>query len=785
MMYDLNIAQGGPILRDKLWFFGSFRNWQIDKKVTNSFAANPDGVAPRFFDPAPERLDGQDGRPAVPGIDDNTITSGLLRLTYQPTPNNKLSAHLDRVFKDRYHVHDANADVATSSRWHGSPIYYTSSAKWTSTLSNRMLLEVGYSGNIENWSQNDAPIGPPTGPANALTQDLPPNFMPCFETPCFSADPNQLPGTMHPWYQQTMRNDIETGYRDRYHWGTEQWRVARNNWNASLSYITGSHNIKGGIMNGFGPYQTWFDGNGHFQRQRYRLGVPEDVRVSNKTVNRGYDITRDLGIYIQDTWTLDRLTLNLGLRWEQQLTNIDPTVRGDTRFVSARSFDQQKNAPNWKDTAPRLGLAYDLFGDASTAVKVSWGRYNAANTTTYASFFHPAEIQYEYRDWFDCALNPADPDSGCATAANLSAAGLDPTVFMSTNGDDYVQDWEIGVSNRADFGGTASRPIEDPNGVERTWVGVLNVGFEREIRQGLSMMFNWYRRDTHDSVITVNRALSFDDYTLFNITNPCFSDPNPGFIGCSSRGIAAREILPVYALNDDKRGVEDLMVMNTPGGDDGTFSEVYNGFEFSSNWRMPGGGTIFGGYTFERNIFTRCDLPDDPNRQLFCDGNENPVPFLHEFKVSGAFPLPAGFQVSGSAQFYPAQEAVAGGTQDQWGGTHRGGELTGARPWNGNINYVVPQSEFEANGLTRVNSFQLPLMPPGALFYDRLTQVDLSVRKRFNMPNGMRWDLLFDIYNIINAQPILNGTNTYGAALGRATSTIQGRFLQIASHVYW
>ncbi len=256
--------------------------------------------------------------------------------------------------------------------------------------------------------------------------------------------------------------------------------------------------------------------------------------------------------------------------------------------------------PDWKDAAPRLGAAYDLFGDATTALRVSWGRYNAANTYTYAEWFHPGGRQSDRRDWRDCALAPsihADGVIRCATPDELAAIGFDPEIAFGarggthvggprgdygTNGDDYVQDWEIGL-------------------------------------------------------------------------------------------------------------------------------------------------------------------------------------------------------------FYPAQEAVAGGSL-AWGGTHQGGALEGARAYNGNIDYIVPSSVFADQGQVRTQSFSVPLMPPGALFYDRLTQVDLSVRRTFALANGMRWELQADIYNLIDAQPILNGNNAFGtngASLGSASSTIQGRFLQVGSHIHW
>ena len=539
MMYDMNLVHGGPLVRDKLWYFGSVRNFQIDKKVTNSFwRFDPNGsipqdwyfASPRWFDPDPQKLDGTNGTERFPGVDENTISSGLLRLTYQASQNNKFSAHIDRVFKERYANHGSDDDIATAGRWQGSPIYYTGSAKWTSTISSRLLLEAGGS------TANEHTVGP-----------------------------------------------------------------------------------EGTVWNG------------------------------------------------------------------------------------------------------------------------------------------------------------------------------------GSNGDGFAQDWEIGPPLRANFGGLASRPVEHSDGVARNWVGVLNVGVQRELFDGFSASFNWYRRDTYDSVLRVNRALGFDDYTGFLLNNPCAANASPGFLSCTQSGGQVPAQISVFNLNPEAAGIaDDWVVQNTPTGED--FSEVYNGFETGFNARLGNGSTIFGGWVMERNVFIRCDIPHDPNRLLFCDprGRNDmvggvpitqpayPIPFLQEFKISGTFPLPGNFWISGSAQFYPAQEAVAGGSQDQWGGTHRGGELSGARPYSGNINYnVTPANVMDNLGIARTEGISVPLLPAGQLFYDRLTQIDVSVRRTFTLGNGMRLDLQADMFNIINYQPILNGTNTYGGSLGRASSTIQGRFVQFATNIHW
>ena len=160
-VYDLNVAHGGSLIRDRFWFFGSARRLSINGPVTDSYYKNEQGTAPRYMANA-KYPDGTAG--LLPGINDDRITSGLLRLTYQTTQNNKFSAYIDRIIKQRFHDYDARADVATASRHHGSPLYYIGAAKWTSTLSSRLLLEAGYSTNVANWSNVDQEADAPNGP---------------------------------------------------------------------------------------------------------------------------------------------------------------------------------------------------------------------------------------------------------------------------------------------------------------------------------------------------------------------------------------------------------------------------------------------------------------------------------------------------------------------------------------------------------------------------------------------------------------------------------------------
>ena len=85
--------------------------------------------------------------------------------------------------------------------------------------------------------------------------------------------------------------------------------------------------------------------------------------------------TFDLGVFVQDRWTLKRLTLNYGLRFERLNGWVPAQHVPASRFLPARDFAPVNDIPDWTDLNPRLGVSYDLFGNGRTAIRASLGRY--------------------------------------------------------------------------------------------------------------------------------------------------------------------------------------------------------------------------------------------------------------------------------------------------------------------------------------------------------------------------------------------------------------------------
>jgi hypothetical protein len=127
--------------------------------------------------------------------------------------------------------------------------------------------------------------------------------------------------------------------------------------------VTGAHSFKTGLQWSFGDSQIDREFNGDLL-QRYRNGVPADVIVYNTPVVAKEHLNADMGIYAQDSWRIDRLTLNMGVRFEYFNAAISEQTAGAGRFApTVRSRcptcrTGSTSRPGW--------AAYDL-GDADGA----------------------------------------------------------------------------------------------------------------------------------------------------------------------------------------------------------------------------------------------------------------------------------------------------------------------------------------------------------------------------------------------------------------------------------
>jgi len=168
--------------------------------------------------------------------------------------------------------------------------------------------------------------------------------------------------------------------------------------------------------------------------------------------------------------------------------------------------------------------------------------------------------------------------------------------------------------------------------------------------------------------------------------------------------------------------------------------------------RLPKGASVFGGWWSDKDITVACD-GDNPNTFLYCDQSALAIPYVNNFKLAGAVPLPYDIQLGTCLQSYA------------------GAPLT--------VSWVVPTNLFPGG---RNASVTLPLIAPGAKYLKRWTQVDLSVRKGFTI-NNQRLEGSLDMFNALNSNVVLAQNQSFGATLDQPTQILQPRLLRVS--VQW
>jgi hypothetical protein len=611
-IFDVNLSIGGPIKRDRLWFFASHRSVGNDNIVANSFY--PDGS---------------------PGIYDQVVRNYTVRLTWQINPRNKLTVYDDYQTKYVGHLFTSGQDVLLASARRPPVLKYTDAIKWTSTPTNKLVYDAGFGTSV-----------------NAYREGYQPGILRTPFTP--------------EWYANASRADIVRNTLDLAappELGTYNFRYMLI---STLAYVTGSHALKTGVQWHFG--QNWInrDANGDLT-VRFRDGVPDSVIVYN-TPTRLYDtMNADLGVYLQDSWTLKRLTINPGLRWEYFNSAIRAKAVEAGRFVPARSFGEVDDVPNWSNLAPRFSMVYDLTGDAKTALKGSINRYHRNYTTDYANRYDPLALQSDTRNWSDCDYNP-----GTSTCSGRA---------LPTNGDGIAQDNEIGPSNNRNLGIVATRH-PDPN-IARPYDLEYSLAVMREVMRGVSVTGAWYRRETYHLEQQINTLVTVNDFSSFTTPNP----------------LGNGEVITIYNLNRAKQGQVDLL--DTTAADRSKARVSYNGLEVSFTARLPRGANLFGGWSADRLVNVTC-AGFDPNTFRFCDQSQLDMPFRSDFKLTGSVPIAKQIQIGLALQSYAGQPLA--------------------------VNWAVPANLFPGG---RTQAVTVNLIPPGTQYLDRWNELDLSFRKTF------------------------------------------------------
>ncbi len=696
-IYDTSFAFGGPLKKDSLWFWTAHRFWGYEQIRTNTFyEINPNDLV---FDPDRSK----------PGTETQKNGSLDLRLTWQMSPKNKISAYYNYAPRRTEHWTLVSTIQPDASQLQNLPVNHFETLTFRSTLTSQLLFEAGAGNMTEIWTRE--PVEDSTTSRGYPVTE-------------------QTTGINFRAYSATFSRNY----------------TSLRSYRSALSYVTGSHAFKVGFTLQEGPAITDVY-TSHDTSLTVRNGVPFQVTVRTTPYTARERLVADLGIYAQDAWTLKRLTANLGVRWDYLNNKVEAQTAAGGTWIGPRSFEALSNVPNYKDIAPRLGMAYDLFGNGKTALKATVSRYIVPSTVATAR-----------------ALNPFNTSVNTATRA-----------WTDANGDGVPQVAELGPLSNNAFGQLNVATRFDPDTIRgfgkrrNNWE--FSTSITQELMSRLSLDVAYYRRAQGNFQVTDNLDVAPSDFQSYCVTAP--RDPRLPDGG-------GQQICGLYDIVPAKFGVATNNVVTRVDKLGVKQEEVFDGVDVSFSARLGRGIFLNGGVATGRTRFNQCDAFVDTPAETFgltgatfsyCDFTSG---LLTQAKVNGSYTLPwQQIQIGGVLQNLPGQQILA-----QWNITQAEAAANLGRQLSGGAN----------------TSRVVPLIKPGTMFTPRRTQIDLRISKPFRRGGARRLQVMVDVFNLTNSNASVGATSnageppaslitTFGSAWLRPLNVLQARYIKFGAQL--
>ena len=334
--YDLNADLGGRILRDRLWFFVSGRRQEY-QKVALGYSAEPggDGIWGSGDD--------------LQGFASDSLTNYTSKLSAQLTSKQKASwmyhfdeKHTPEKGGSRFKPREATGDYRLPN--------YVYKWEWTYTPTNSTLVNafVGRS----YWNSREVPY-----------TDLPSSF-----------------DLVTQQWRGAIVNSIGIDSTPSGSFSS-RWQYAANLTHFRQALLGGDHEFKLGVE----LQRDWYNkfqelrgpgtgGTGNDYLLHFFNGEPQEVLLRNTPFDSRNNVDRQF-VFFRDNWQLsDRLTVNLGLRFERSLGYLPAQAKEAGPFSEAASFAYQE-IWDWTVVTPRTGVSYALTADKRTVLKATWGRF--------------------------------------------------------------------------------------------------------------------------------------------------------------------------------------------------------------------------------------------------------------------------------------------------------------------------------------------------------------------------------------------------------------------------
>ncbi len=668
---NLNLGVGGPIIRDRMWGHFSYLNQE------NSVAAPPAGS---FLDGTPFNT---------------SLVNYTGKATYQVNQANKFIAYLQHGTKEQPTRTD-------SSNRLGAPVHITADStvlqaspswvykgEWNGTMGQNTFLEVrggqfGYN---------------------------------------FGLDSN----TQATRYESLTSDEILGGGRD---W---ELRRRRNQFTGAVSYFKdnfagGSHNFKvgGEYMDEKGEtlWNSYYTDNViHFVNGSLQGPLAATTAAAVRLTNNSdsWSALATTSAFVTDTWSVKKLTLNLGLRFDRYRVYTPEQQLAAGRFVPVPlTFAAVDKIVGFNHIVPRLGATYDLMGDGKTVLKANWGRF----------YFNPGIALAD-------AVNP-----------NTGSQYAD-YAWNDLNNDRVYQVGEEGVLQTR-FGGVANASV-DPN-LRNSYNDEASFFVERAVITDLGVRAGFVYKKDNDGWQQNNANRPFSAYSIPTTV----ADPGPdGVYGNADDGAA------VAAFNLNNTTLPSNNVATNVDGYEGTFKtlEFSANKRYSSRWSMNASFSRtwtaqYGNLYFNNRFGTTVanfslfgSYPTNPNEKTFNEYTD------WNGKLSGTVDAGWGLRVT------PVLKVQSGAPYGRFF-TTRAGEL--------NYGTQIILAE-----------------PIGTRRQDTVTVLDFRVEKQMRFAQKARLGLFFDLFNAMNSNVNVNENWRSGAAFEKATTVLGPRIAKFGVKFDW
>ncbi len=349
-LQDFNVNAGGPVVKDRLWWFGSARNYTTIEATPGYTTVAGDGTLTNPFESNLK----------------NYTASGK----YQISKNNQLSAFW--TFNKKFQPHRGAGvtqpnPINTLKQQSPKNLF---NANWTSVMGQNTFLEVSSSYFHMHWPSDwsDEFYALPAAQQHSSSYNV--------TTGIYIDGPEPTGQRFRDGYRQQTNIGL-TRYIDGFLGANHQLKTGFENW-----YGWGSDDFN--IFNDTRlRYTSAADGTNLQPSELFAYNTP----LTQNTHMRNF------AAFVQDRLTYARFTVNLGLRWSFYDGYLPEQTGGGGRWFPVTTYPKIDAGYNWNTLAPRTGIVWKITADGKNVAKASYSRYyEVMYTGEFADVINPNTI---------------------------------------------------------------------------------------------------------------------------------------------------------------------------------------------------------------------------------------------------------------------------------------------------------------------------------------------------------------------------------------------------------